>query len=65
MNTINLFYRNMKHIHTKQVKDLISKKEDIKCNNIINITNMVNFAYIAKKIYALSIKSWYAYQLKT
>ena len=47
----------MKHIHTKQVKDLISKKEDIKCSNIINITNMVNFAYIAKKIYALSIKS--------
>ena len=65
MNTINWFYRNMKHIHTKQVKDLISKKEDIKCNNIINITNMVNFAYIAKKIYALSIKRWYAYQLKT
>ena len=47
----------MKHIHTKQVKDLISKKEDIKCNNIINITNMVNFAYIAKKYMLYQLKA--------
>ena len=57
MNTINWFYRNMKHIHTKQVKDLISKKEDIKCNNIINIRNMVNFAYIAKKYMLYQLKA--------